>query len=446
MNLTQLHEYQKRTALFIALHPRSIISVDMGLGKTASVLAWLDWFARNRDYNVTGLIVAPKRVAENNWRQEASKWELDKLASLMVIVKGSPAKRAAALADTEHPIKILSRDNLKDVANANFDFLVLDELTSFKNVDAERTKAVTSIKASVRIGLTGTFLANGAIDIYGQARAVGLNFGSSSFYAWRAEYFRDALASTGLKFHKWVMRQPLDTLLAPIRDNIFTLTAADYLTIPPVTETTHKVKLGGEVRKAIDELDAFLSMELDGELITFDDKQKFAKLQTLCDGFVYTEDGEVKRGKTSPKLEEVADFVADCKDQNEPVLLFYQFRYEAEWLAELLKARGVKVGTVKEQNFLERWNAHEIDCLMAHPASAGHGLNLQHGGRVIVWSTLTYNYELFAQGNARLARQGQTGNVQIHYFVADDTCEEHAVLALTKKDAEQGKFLSMTKQ
>ena len=170
----------------------------------------------------------------------------------------------------------------------------------------------------------------------------------------------------------------------------------------------------------------------------------------FCNGFVYVEDeaGNVQavRGKSSAKLEAVADFVADCKDAGERVLLFYAFREEAAWLTELLDARGVKTYTVQKKDFVERWEAGDIDCLIAHPASAGHGLNLQHGGRIIVWSTLTYNFELFAQGNARLARQGQRLDVQIHYFVAADTCEERAVAALINKQKEQNEFLNLTKQ
>ena len=138
--------------------------------------------------------------------------------------------------------------------------------------------------------------------------------------------------------------------------------------------------------------------------------------------------------------------MADCKDAGERVLLFYAFREEYAWLCELLKARGVHTYDVSKKDFVEKWNEGEIDCLIAHPASAGHGLNLQHGGRVIVWSTLTYNFELFAQGNARLARQGQRQNVQIHYFVAADTCEENAVKALRNKQSEQNEFLKLTKQ
>lgn len=127
-------------------------------------------------------------------------------------------------------------------------------------------------------------------------------------------------------------------------------------------------------------------------------------------------------------------------------MLFYAFSEEALWLHELLTARGVRCESVQRAGFMERWNAGDIECLFAHPASAGHGLNLQHGGRVIVWSSLTYNYEYYAQANARLARQGQTRNVQIHYFLTAGTCEGRVWSALQKKDVEQHNFLTLTKQ
>lgn len=435
----ELHEYQKRIANFIAKHPRCILSVDMGLGKTAAVLAFLNWRKPR-----TCLIVAPKRVAATVWKQEAEKWGLSDLVDRMVICKGTPAQRRAAL-QSQQPYKIVSRDNLKDVRHTSWDIVILDELTSYKTIDSQRTKDVRTISAPVKVGLTGTFLANGAIDIYAQAAAVGLIWDCPNFYAWRGTYFRDVLAGSGLAFHKWKLNVPLEKVLAPIAENIYTLTAEDYLHIPEKTETTHKIDVGEETRNALADLDAFLAMELNGRTLTFEKNQKFAKLQTLCNGFVYTEEGTPVRGKTSAKLEAVANFVADCKDSGEPVLLFYAFREEAVWLGEMLKARGVKFESVKRDGFLDRWNAGETECLFAHPASAGHGLNLQYGGRVIVWSTLTYNYELFAQGNARLARQGQRRNVQIHYFVAADTCEVRAVRALQQKDSEQKDFLNLTK-
>ena len=450
MTIQDLHEYQKRTANFIARHPRCIISVDMGLGKTAAVLAWLDWYARKRAYDVRVLIIAPKRVAENNWRQEAKKWGLEELHSRMTMCAGTAKKRANSWSDDAHPIKVISRDNFKTYAGAAVDVLIVDELTTYKTVASKRSEAVCGISAPIKIGLTGTFLANGAIDIFGQAAAVGLNFGSMSFEGWRATYFHDALAGAGLAFHRWTLDVPLEALLHPIREHIFTLTAEDYLQIPPVTHNTHAVELDEQTRTQIHELDAFLATELDGEVVAFDEKQKFAKLQTLCNGFVYREleDGtvEVVRGERSAKLEQVADFVADCKDAGEPVLLFYAFREEAVWLKEMLNRKKINAESVKKSGFMERWNAGEIDVLFAHPASAGHGLNLQHGGRVIVWSSLTYNYELWAQANARLARQGQTRPVQIHYFAAENTCEARVWNALQNKHKQQTEFLNITKQ
>lgn len=445
----KLHEYQERIVAHIERHPRCILSVDMGLGKTAAVLSYIE-----RHNPASVLIIAPKRVAETTWLQEAQKWGF-KCADKMIICAGTKNKRLSALSNNSYPYKIISRDNLSDVSNEWYcfscDLLVIDELTTFKNVQAARTRRVWRIVADKIVGLTGTFLANGAIDIYGQVAAVGLVqkfcFGLN-FFAWRAMNFHDALQGSGLQFQKWTLNKDvtLEKLLAPIRDQIFTLTAADYLTIPPVSSSWHKVELSRETRKAYDDLQAFLGFELDGCNLTVSEGAAFAKLQTLCNGFIYDENGEAIRGKDSAKLEAVAEFCERCKEEGEKVLLFYAFREEAVWLKEMLDRRKITAESVKKAGFMERWNAGEIDVLFAHPASAGHGLNLQHGGRVIVWSSLTYNYELWAQANARLARQGQTRPVQIHYFATENTCEARVWSALQNKHKQQTEFLKFTKQ
>ena len=440
----RLHEYQNRIVAFLHQTPKAILSVDMGLGKTAATLTYVAQ-ARPKDL----LIVAPKRVAESVWLQEAEKWGYDDVARKMVIVRGTPKQRAKALADHEHPYKIISRDNLKDVYGWRTDLLIIDELTSFKSVQSKRTQAAMSIRATRKIGLTGTFLANGAIDIYGQCAAVDLRFGGGlNFYAWRAMYFHDAVAGAGLQFQKWVLNKDItiERLLRDVQGCIFTLTAADYLEIPDVQHQWHRIELAQETRNAYDDLNAFLGFNLGDGTLTFDEGAKFAKLQTLCNGFVYDENGCAVRGKDSAKLQAVADFVAECAENGENVLLFYAYREEAVWLSEMLTKRGITFESVKKAGFVERWNAGKTQCLFAHPASAGHGLNLQKGGRVIVWSSLTYNYELYAQANARLARQGQTRNVQIHYFMAENTCEWQIWHALQKKDKEQNEFLTLTKQ
>lgn len=435
-----LHEYQQRIVTFLQQHQNAILSVDMGLGKTISVLTFLQDLQPT-----TCLIVAPKRVALTVWAQEAQKWGLP-IADKFRIVKGTKAQRLKALQDSDTPYKIVSRDNLSDVANTEWEVLVLDELTSFKTIDSARSKAVRSISAQRKIGLTGTFLANGAIDIYGQCAAVGLERWRLNFYAWRATFFRDVLQGSGLSFQKWVPTKTLPEILAAVQNDIFTLTAADYLEIPDKMESVISVELSAETYESIAEMDAFLSTEINGEIFAIKERQKFAKLQTLCNGFVYDENGNSIRAKQSDKLNHVAELVCELVEQGEQVLLFYAYRDEAVWLHELLAKRKIKVASVSRSDFLELWNGHEIDVLFAHPASAGHGLNLQHGGRCIVWSTMTYNYELFAQGNARLARQGQTKNVQIFYCVAKNTVEEKIAIALTKKDKAQNDFLELTKK
>ena len=436
----ELHEYQIRAANFIATHVNCILSVDMGLGKTAAVWSYI------RDAQPASVcIVAPKRVAENTWKQEAEKWGWSDIAERCAIVSGTPKHRKAALQDDSKPYKIVSRECVKEVQCWSFDLLVIDELTSFKNIESKRTRSVCSIHAERKVGLTGTFLANGAIDIYGQCAAVGIRFGFN-FYAWRATYFRDALQGSGLAFHKWKLAVPLEQVLQPIADRIFTLTASDYLSIPPVSHIRHDIALDADTMAAYRDLDAFLGFNLNGDTLTVEEGAKFAKLQTLCNGFIYDANGNAIRSAYSAKLTAVADFVADCRDAGEPVLLFYAFREEAIWLQELLSERGVRCESVQRSGFMERWNAGETECLFAHPASAGHGLNLQHGGRIIVWSSLTYNYEYYAQANARLARQGQTRQVQVHYFLTRDTCEPRVWTALQNKDREQKEFLNSTKQ
>lgn len=453
----KLHNYQKRAVEFMDKHPNCILSVGMGLGKTAAVLSYLD-LARPKSC----LIVAPKRVAETVWKQEAEKWGLDAVAVKMVIVSGTRQQRATAWDDDTRPYKIVGRDNLGDLFDKSgkqercFDMVVLDELTSFKTISSKRTKRafVLSKNAGRVVGLTGTFLANGAIDIFAQCAVVGLYSDLKAFYSWRARYFRDVMAGSGMAWHKWRLLVPLPEVLAPVQHAIFTLDSRDWLDIPAVSVVPHSVELSKLEREWYDNLEAFLSCDIDGVDVSVAENAKFMKLQTMCDGFVYcgTDYDEnnfydnVARGETSSKLEAVADFCAQCVAESEPVLLFYAFRAERDWLREMLKARDVETMDVREAGSLDKWTSGEfVGVMTAHPASAGHGLNLQSGGRLVVWSTLTYNYEYYAQANARLARQGQRKAVQIHIFEAAGTLEQNKRKALQRKDNEQNQFLELTK-
>jgi len=366
----------------------------------------------------------------------------------LAIVAGTKAKRQKIIQNNDY--LIIGRDNLSDVAGMSFDLLVMDELTSYKNVMSKRTDFICSIKAKQRIGMTGTFLTNGAMDCFGQFVAVGIGGQmtkkerSSAFYRWRAAHFQDLLAGAGLQFHKWKLVTPLEQLIARAKPNIFTLDSKDWLDIPAVEYIQHEVELSEAEMNEYLKLNTMLNCTLDDEIVSFNENQKFAKLQTLCDGFVYIDD-TVQRSEWSTKIDEVCDFVDRAVGEGEQVLLFYAFREEKKWIEEKLKKLHITFTDVKDKRFMEKWNGGEVNVLLAHPASAGHGLNLQRGGRICVWSTITYDFEFWAQANARLARQGQTRGVQIHTFMAKDTVEKQKYLALTKKEKIADEFIQLTK-
>ena len=439
----KLHEYQERAISFIEKTDKAILSVGMGLGKTSATLTYID-----RHPPATLLIVAPKLVALTVWKQEAEKWGFRELHDAITIVKGTPSQRAAQIKGSHY--LVISRDNLEDVRGMKFDLLVIDELTSFKNHASNRSDAICSIFATKIIGLTGTFLTNGAIDMFGQFMAVGLGGGmtkkqrESTFYQWRAKHFKDALQGSGLQFQNWKLITPMEELISKVKDNIFTLSSADWLKIPQVTIIEHLIELSPKEMAGYTQLNAQLFTELGGEVVSFTENQKFAKLQTLCNGFVYI-DETTQRGDTSTKLDHVTDFVSRAVAQGEQVFLLYAFKEEKEWLQEKLKKAHVKFTDVKDRNFMTKWESGDVDVLLGHPASCGHGLNLQNGGRICVWSSLTYDYELFAQANARLARQGQKQGVQIHIFMAEGTVEPLKLRALTAKERTADEFTDLTK-
>ena len=439
---------------FCKITDNIIFSVGMGLGKTAAVLHYI-----NEVNPKSVLIVAPKRVAETVWKQEAAKWNLQKVYAKMIIVSGTAARRQKSMSDNSKPYKIISRDNLKDVDfSISYDMLIIDELTSFKNIISKRSEAVRSISAKKKIGLTGTLLANGAIDIFPQAAAVGLENARiltsrngkykwcNEFNAWRDKHFIDVMKGSGLQFSKYKLISQLEDVIAKYKNNIFTLDAADWLEIPAVNFIKHEVELKEEQMFEYLQLETTLAAQIGDDYFALDnDKSAFMKLQTLCCGFVYDSEHRAIRSNEATKLQEVADFCERAAGENEQVLLFYAFKEEAYWLAEMMKERGLRFCSVADKRFLQKWNDGDIDVLFAHPASAGHGLNLQAGGRLVVWSSVTYNYEFWAQANARLARQGQRRGVEVHTFATTGTCESRIYKALRDKEKGNKDFINLTK-
>ena len=433
-----LHGYQQKMALFAITHKHCILSVDMGLGKTLTMLYLLMLLEPKK-----AIIIAPKRVSEYTWTNENEKWGcgLD-----MVSIKGTKKQREK-LIDEHHSIIVVSRENIDEVAGV-YDILIIDELTSFKNIDSKRTKAILNIQADRKIGLTGTLCANGLIDIYAQAKVCDLSFNTQTFKEWRVHNFVNIMEGAPVRWSKWEPRFTMEQIIAPIVDNIFTLTADQYLDIPDVSYNLEEVKLSDAEYNEISNLNAFLSTEWAGgtDILTIAEKAKFAKLQTFANGVIYDENGEAIYRGYSTKLNAVVDYIIRMNERGENILLFYAYKYEVVIITELLKKAKITANMITEKDIISKWNKGEVAVLMAHPASAGHGLNLQAGGRIVVWSTLTYNYELYAQGNARLARQGQQKKTIITTFVAKNTCEEKIYKALCSKNDTQKEFQNLTEK
>jgi len=446
----KLENYQQRAAAFLTQHPRAVLSMDMGLGKTATVIE-----ALNRLNVRRALIVAPKRVALTVWRQEAERWNDP---HTWTVIDGSPSQRAA-LWKRKTVRTVCSYEQLAEAPTLDFEAVVFDELTRLRHVTSKRFLYALGIRTAIRWGLTGTLLPNGAIDLFGQLAALGIYQATPhtarrgktyipEFFRWRATYFEDLNAFSGLPFHRWRILPPhtLESILEPVKGQIFTLRAEDYAALPSM-RTLHRPHTLSD-KEAARYLDAktLLRVETDERVIALNDKSTFQKLQTLCSGFIYDPDTShpVWSGASS-KLEAVADAVCSMVGEGEQVLLFYAFRAEATYVKARLEKEGVAVITPDEKDFLDRWNSRAADVLLAHPASCGHGLNLQASGcRLLVWASLTFDLELWLQASARLHRRGQTAPVDMYVFYARGTVEEYALRALQKKSAVLTEFKTLT--
>lgn len=448
--MLKLENYQKRAAEFLTRHPRAVLSMDMGLGKTATVIE-----ALNRLQVRRALIVAPKRVALTVWKEEAEKWNDP---NEWTVIEGTPTRRAA-LWKKKTARTVCSYEQLKEAPTLDYEAIVFDELTRLKHVTSKRFLYALGIKTAIRWGLTGTLLSNGAIDLFGQLAALDIYHATPhlaragkvyipEFFRWRATYFEDLNVFSGLPFHRWRIIPPhtLKTILEPVNGQIFTLRAEDYITLPPQRFRYHPHALTEEESARYKDAKTLLRVETEEGIIALNDKSTFQKLQTLCSGFLYDPESArpIWSGKSS-KLEAVVDMVASMVGEGEQALLFYAFRAEADYLRQCLEKEGVTVITPQENGFLTAWNSREADVLLAHPASAGHGLNLQQSGcRLMVWSSLTFDLELWMQGIARLHRRGQRAPVDVHVFYGLETVEAYALRALQKKAGLMDEFKKLT--
>ncbi len=445
MQLTRdlLHNYQKRGVDFIVNTKKCALWLDLGLGKTlTSLTAIVDLLD---SFDVTKvLVIAPLRVANTTWHNELGNWEHTKHLTYS-IVTGSDKKRRAALYKTAD-IYIINRENIKWLVELYgnkwpFDMVVIDESSSFKSNQSQRWKALRKIIPYVDrlVELTGTPTSNGLLDLFAQVYLldVGQRLGRT-MTAYKSRFFE----SDYMGFKYTPMKGSKDIIYKLIEDVVMTMRAEDYLELPARIDITMSVQLSAKLKTQYDELEnEFMAQIGEVDVAVFNAAALANKLLQFCNGAVYVDEHKNWVELHKEKLDALSDIVED--NQGENILVAYNYKTDLE---RLVKRFPDAVVMDKEGIAVQQWNDGEIKMLLAHPASAGHGLNLQAGGNIIVWFGLNWSLELYQQFNGRLHRQGQTKPVKIIHIVVDGCMDEKVIEAIGDKAETQNDLLDALKQ
>jgi SNF2 family DNA or RNA helicase len=444
LSCSDLHQYQHRAVQFILDHPHCALWVDLGLGKTITTLTALEELINGVEVGKV-LIIAPLRVANSVWAQEVKAWEHTRPLRVSICT-GSTKERNAAL-HREAEIYVINRENVvwlvkKYGKDWPFDCVVIDEASSFKSSDAKRWKALKSIRPYVRrmIQLTGTPASNGLLDLWPQLYLLdlGQRLGRTKT-AYRDRFF----ASDYMGF-KWSPRPGAeDKIHALVDDVVLSLRAEDYLSVPDRINLSVRVDLPEEAVKQYKsfEREFVLALGNEGEEVDAVNAAVLAgKLQQICNGAIYKDEEKNFHVIHDAKIEALREIIEDNPSEN--ILVAYQFKHDLARLREAFpQARVLDKG----QQVIEDWNNGEIPLLLAHPASAGHGLNLQRGGACIVWFGLNWSLELYDQFCGRLHRQGQTRPVRVIHLLAAGCIDDRVMDAIAAKAKTQTDLLNALK-
>lgn len=437
------HDYQKTAKDFVLDKKASGLFLDMGLGKTVISLTAVEELKNNYLDIYKTLVVAPKRVAEDTWVSEYKKWEHVKDLEVVKIF-GTPKKREKAL-EKKGDLYIITRDNIAWLVDYlgkkwDFDMVVIDELSSFKSHRSKRFRKLKTVRPRIKriIGLTGTPAPNGYEDLWAQIYLLdrGKRLGKN-ITAFRKRYF-NTLYRHG--YNEYELRDGAkEKIDRAIQDICISMKSKDYLKLKEPLYITRHAYLGKK------EFATYKKMEKDA-VLEFKDQDITAlnaaavtnKLLQLSNGAVYTEDKDVIKIHDK-KLDVLDELIEEAKE--EPVLVFYNFKHDKHRILE--KYKDVRV--LENEKDIKDWNDRKIKILLAHPASAGHGLNLQDGGSIIIWFGLNWSLELYQQANARLFRQGQKETVRIYHIITKDTVDERVLEVLKGKNLKQEELLRQLK-
>lgn len=395
------------------------------------------------------LVIAPKKVAEDTWTREQEKWNHLKLLRVIPVL-GTTKKRIKAL-NTNADVYVINRENVEWLVDYYqndwpFDMVVIDELSSFKNSNSKRFKALKRVRPLIHriIGLTGTPAPNGYIDLWAQIYLLDQGERLGKFIThYRENYFVPDKRDSQRIFTYKPKEDSIKLIKNKISDICISLSAKDYLQMPKLIKDNRFIKLDNKAQKGYEEFERNMILQLDEEEIDVTSAAALTnKLLQYCNGAVYKEDGKNYLEVHNCKIEALLELIEEA--QGQPLLIFYNFKSDLERIQGALKSLKLRIGILKDSNDIAKWNNRELDILLAHPASAAYGLNLQDGGNHIVWFGLNWSLELYQQANARLYRQGQTQTVFIHNLVIDGCRDVDVIDALeNKKDGQEALLNSL---
>lgn len=438
------HEYQSYATEFILSHPISAVFLEMGLGKSVITLSAIFDLCLDSFLVCKVLVIAPLRVARDTWPAEINKWDHLKGLSYSVAV-GTEKERIDAL-KKQSTLYIINRENVDWLVHKSgipfqFDMVVIDELSSFKSYGAKRFKSLLKVRPSVKriVGLTGTPSSNGLMDLWAEFRILDLGQRLGRYIShYRNTYFKPDKRNAQIIFSYKPLPGAEEEIYKQISDITISMKSTDYLTMPEYVSNEVFVTLSEKEWKVYSDFKEDMVANLgDEEIDAVNVAVLSGKLLQMANGAVY--DSENKAHVIhDKKLDALEDLIEGANGK--PVLVAYWYKHDLERIKERFPVRQIQ-----SSKDIEDWNDGKIPIAVIHPASAGHGLNLQSGGSTLIWFGLTWSLELYQQTNARLYRQGQRDTVIVHHIITKNTIDEDVLLALTKKEKTQDALIDAVK-
>ena len=440
------HEYQRYAIDYILAHPIAAVFLDMGLGKTSITLTALEQLLFDRFEAHRVLIIAPLRVARDTWPDELKKWDHLQNLRMSVVVGSADERRAALRQDAD--LYVINRENVHWLVEDSgvpftFDMIVIDELSSFKSWQAKRFKSLMKVRPGVKrvVGLTGTPSSNGLMDLWAEFRLLDMGQRLGRYITrYREVYFLPDKRSAQQVFTYKPRPGAEDEIYRKIGDITISMRAVDHLNMPERIENRVVVRMDDREHRIYERMKNDLIVQIHGEEIDAVNAAALSgKLCQMANGASYT-DVKAVVPIHERKLDALEDLIEGANGK--PLLVAYWFKHD---LARIQK-RFPDAREIRSGQDIADWNAGNIPVALIHPASAGHGLNLQTGGSTLVWFGLTWSLELYQQTNARLWRQGQEADtVVIHHIITAGTIDEQIMAALQRKDRTQAALIDAVK-